>query len=98
MKFDVNHSLSQITLTLTPLATNKIIGNMQAETVVWNFTNPAGSVDGVTGDAQAGLSFATGTDPLIRSNFDTSKVGIGFTANGVVKSCEFSNMQVTSYN
>jgi hypothetical protein len=87
-----DHVAKTVTIKTMPLATNKTLSAMQTQTVTWNYNNPHNATAG--GEARGGLMFGTGTHPLSITDFENSRASVGFFANGVARSCGFTNVQV----
>lgn len=93
MAFD--HAEHTITFTVTPLDSSEPMFNYVSQTYIWNYSNSPTATSG--GEFDGGLRFGPENPnmPLTLSTFESSNVAIGFSANGRVLGCEFSDMKLS---
>lgn len=93
MDLTFDHDNEQITVTTTPIATNKTLALMNSQTIVWDYFAPHTTVVG--GMGRAGIATDhVGAIPLSKEEVLGSPFSIGFHKNGVVKECSFSNLMI----
>ena len=91
----LDHTAHTAILNFTPVATNKTLSAFHSQTISWPYT--AALSNTVGGEARGGIVVGSGTQTITMAQLLAARSSIGFTQNGVSKSCGFSNVKLTLF-